>query len=482
VSVQTGRISGVLQRDPTGLYTPLSGDAVGTTNSELDRILYQPAQPWPYADDTQDLQYIANDLGLYGYPDIRSAYYKNTSAPWSILQSQVTNTDYVPCPYPQDQRGKGSTFYNLTHELADEFQWVQQVLNFGTNLLSPYVQYEGYISQDVDNVTNTVNASKPVPPAAKVKVDWLTLAANVMYLGSGIATLTGANTTSAVLGLIGSAGELATQVMATVNQDNGAPVPADAVNTTASELKGQLLDQVQAYEYWVQHTTETDVLRDYGKLKEVGPAVLGAPAWAWGTDTTPVTLKALRGNTRASAYSALIPAVWPGYNLKPDNLYGAGSEPYSNNTSNFARDSNQNSGSNHRYPFANATHANQLWWVNPPAKGQPSPTAQHQTLTTQQPDGGAVDQAWLFAQLNNNATPVYMAAPWNTTLPTPDLTHYIYGADSTNLSYGAYQFAPVWWRNTYNPPSYTQCYRSSGSGINYNSTGYPPPNIPPPQP
>lgn len=65
---------------------------------------------------------------------------------------------------------------------------------------------------------------------------------------------------------------------------------------------------------------------------------------------------------------------------------------------------------------------------------------------------------------------------------TPDLTHYIYGADSTNLSYGAYQFAPVWWRNTYNPPSYTQCYRSSGSGINYNSTAYPPPNIPPPQP
>jgi hypothetical protein len=88
-----------------------------------------------------------------------------------------------------------------------------------------------------------------------------------------------------------------------------------------------------------------------------------------------------------------------------------------------------------------------LWWA-PAGEGIPLQGA----LTTQQPTGTVIDQAWVFAQLNNNATPVRTTAPWNTTLPSPDLTHYIYGADSTNPDYGAYQVAPVWWRNTYNPP------------------------------
>jgi hypothetical protein len=143
--------------------------------------------------------------------------------------------------------------------------------------------------------------------------------------------------------------------------------------------------------------------------------------------------------------------VWPGYNLKPDDLYGR--PGYSNDTASFTCDSNQDSGTKniHHIPFQNATQANQLWWV-PAGEGIPLQGA----LTTQQPTGTVIDQAWVFAQLNNNATPVRTTAPWNTTLPSPDLTHYIYGADSTNPDYGAYQVAPVWWRNTYNPPPATR--------------------------
>lgn len=157
---------------------------------------------------------------------------------------------------------------------------------------------------------------------------------------------------------------------------------------SASDLENRLLDQVQAYEFWVQASMETIVLRDYGKLKAVGSA-LSTSAWGWGNETTPYAVEALRGNTRASAYSALIPVVWPGYNLKPDNEYG---QPgYSNDTSTFTCDSDQDSGTKnqHHVPFQNATQANQLWWV-------PTGAGPHQALTTQQPDGGSVDQAWMF--------------------------------------------------------------------------------------
>ena len=479
-SVQTGHISGVLQRDPTGLYTPLSGDPVGTTNSELDRILYQPAQPWPYADDTHDLKDIADDLGLSDYPDIRSAYYENTNVDWDVLYSQVKDPSYVPCPQG-DECGPDSTFEHLTTELQAEFQWVGRVLRFGNNLLSPYEQYKGYIHQDVVNVTGTVSASKPVPPAAKVKFDWLSAAANLMYLASSALALSPEQgVSSAVFGLLGGAGGLATQVMETQTQDNGAPAPADTLSTTASDLENRLLDQVQAYEFWVQATMETIVLRDYGKLKEVGTA-LPTSAWAWSTQATPYAVKALRGNTRASAYSALIPVVWPGYNLKLDDLYGGG--PGGSTDPGITCDSNKSSGTgnNHNYPFASATQANQFYWTPRRPAGTPQP--QFRALTTLDNNGG-VYQAWVFAQLNGNATPVKTTAPWSTTLPAPDLTHYIYGKDSTNGDNGAYQFAPVWWRDTYNPPSYTQCYRvaSGNSSFNYNSTAYPPPNIPRPLP
>ena len=483
-TTQTGQLSGVLQRDPTGLYTPAGGDPMAKTNPELNQILYQPAQPWPYADDTQDLQYIATKLGL-GYSDVRSAYYENTNADWSILRSELTNPSdphYVTCP-PQDVCGPGSTFENLRGELADEFEWVGQVQKFAANLRAPYdTYYEGHISQDVTNVKNTVNASKSIPPAAKAKFDWASAAWDVMYIASGIASLKDANVASAVFGLIGSAGGLATGVMATVTQDNGAPAPADTLTTTADNLNNELLDQVQAYDFWVNATMEPIVLRDYGKLQEVGSATL-TPPWALNDAEATYAGEALRANTRASAYSALIPTVWAAYNLKYDNFF-YGQQPVRSTDPFIQCDSNSDSGTknHHHVPWGNnVTLPNQFYWT--PRRPVNTPQPQFRALTSLDNNGG-VYQAWAFSRVNNNDTPVYTTAGWGVTVPSTDLTHYIYGANSTDGDYGAYQFAPVWWRNTYNPPSYTQCYGipSGDSGYNYNSTAYPPPNIPPPPP
>lgn len=43
------------------------------------------------------------------------------------------------------------------------------------------------------------------------------------------------------------------------------------------------------------------------------------------------------------------------------------------------------------------------------------------------------------------------------------VSDYIYGPYATGHSqsgtfyYGAYQYAPVWWRDTFNPPGFVQC-------------------------
>jgi hypothetical protein len=117
----------------------------------------------------------------------------------------------------------------------------------------------------------------------------------------------------------------------------------------------------------------------------------------------------------------LIPQVWQGYNLK---LSSQGESQPSNDVMALACDWPDDSQGQHQYPFANAMSQNQFWW---------SP-------------------------------------------PTTDLTHYIYGKDSADSDNGAYEFGPVWWRDTYNPPGHTLCVKSPGSA-NYWSTQYSPSNI-----
>lgn len=479
-SRQTGRVSGVLERDPQGLYTPLSGDPRATNNSELYHVLYQPATAWPDANlpyDTEDLKSIADQLGLTpAYPDVRSAYYKNINGePWAILKSNLENTNKVKCPSPDPSSDQCHTFEALRTELAQEFQWVSEVQSLGTNLKSPYLGNNNTTIQTVyENVKSSIVESANPP----VKMRWLSIVTEVMETAADVAALTGNEELAAGFGLIAAAGALATDLMETQTDANGAPTSADTLATTANDLAAKLGEQVQTYETWVGQM-QTIIVRDYEKLKTVGKGVLGDPAWAWGTNTTSDAAIALNANTAASAYSALVPAVWPAYNTKPDFQAGSlNNELYSNDLKNLACDYNGDKQGQHQHPFDQALLENQLWWTPQP----PAPKLGHQAITTFQPDGSNVDQAWVFAQLNASNWAWGGGGYRQATVPLPNnklanLTDNIYGSTSTNSNTGARQFAPVWWRDTYNPPSHTLCFGTIGN-VNWWSTQYPPPLSP----
>ena len=71
----------------------------------------------------------------------------------------------------------------------------------------------------------------------------------------------------------------------------------------------------------MDRSDETIVPYDYGKLSAVGNAVGNDPAWTWQPTTTSQAITALQANATASAYSALIPVQWSGYNLTPDFVF-----------------------------------------------------------------------------------------------------------------------------------------------------------------
>jgi hypothetical protein len=102
----SGQIDGVLQRGRDGLYASATGDPAGLANWDLYRILYQPATPWPMADETTNLRYVADNIGLCQpdnptctNADVRLAYenprYKNA---WGGYLGDLKDLKCPPSP------------------------------------------------------------------------------------------------------------------------------------------------------------------------------------------------------------------------------------------------------------------------------------------------------------------------------------------------------------------------------------------------
>lgn len=207
---------------------------------------------------------------------------------------------------------------------------------------------------------------------------------------------------------------------------------------------------------------QTSLLTDYGKLSAVGTAIGSDPSWDWEPETTTQAIAALQATTTASAYSALVPVPWEGgYNLTPDF---------------DTQHSSDNVGTLICYPPEN----------NHPFAGEP-PQNQFHALTSIAGDGSTVDQAWVLAHLNLSQWVAGSGANRTAQMPPATLTDYIYGPYATGHTqsnieyYGAYQYAPQWWRDTYNPPSHTVCGSTSGNKA-FLSLAFGPPNITAPPP
>jgi hypothetical protein len=441
----TGHISGVLQRDPDGLYTPSAGDAVGPTNVDLYSIIYQAATAWPLAGDP-GLTYVADNIGLSGYPDVRSAYPNDNidfASKAALLQGLTCTAGTDVC---------GPDFPALKTQLLTEFDWVQSARALAGDLRAPYVETASGPYFDVQEVTDEVLASIPVPSDSAATMQWLNIMKEVMTIGQNAARLAGQPEVAAVFGIAGAAGTIATQL---IRQPGGGP--ADSVTSTASQLSDQMYQQQTAYLEWVNQA-EDILVSDYGKLSAVGTAVGSDPSWDWTSSTTNTVITALDAGTRAAAYSALLPIAWGGYNLKPGtNEQSSGS----NDVATYICDEPSDYPA-HYYPFAPAVPQNQF-----------------HAATSITSSGQETDQVWTFAKL---VTWYYFSAA-DASLPSTSLTDKIYGPQSTG-SDGAFQYGPTWWRDTYNPPGHVTCQYVTGS-TNVKDTisqNYPPPDITPPLP
>ena len=450
----TGRLDGVLQRGRDGLYTPVGGAAAGATDTALYQILYSPGwyrpdQAWPMDNDVTGLSYVADKLGLCTptvcYPDVRSAY--TLALDWNDLRHSL---DRLPDNCNPTQCGRD--FPELQEELSTEFHWVNQVHALIANLKAPYGQATSDFN--VKTVYNKIKDNYPISGGKDVTMQWLNIFAALITIGQNVVGVTNP-IAGAVFGVAAAAGTLASQSL--ISPKGG---PLDSVTAAADKLGDEMLNLEKGYLQWTD-LAENILDSTYQQLKAAGSTL-----WGWDRTTTPKMVTALDGSATAAAYSALLPAAWGGYNLKPGSTL-----PGSDDVATYTCAENGASGKIYREPF------------------KPSQPANRYSALTNLNNGAPTFQVWTFA---NTSGFRYNQAP-SAAMPNGTVTDYIYGEHATTAATasngwesGAYQYEPSWWRSTYNPPSHTICNRSNPNPNNPQtdwSTAYgSPPNDIPQQP
>ncbi|MFL5859916.1 MAG: hypothetical protein ACJ780_03930 [Solirubrobacteraceae bacterium] len=411
-----GQINGMLERDRTGLFAPVGGSPGGPINSDLYAIVFQPAQPWPYAGDPA-LSYIANGIQMGGYPDVRSGY-TNLNIDFDSKASLLKD---LHCT---GESFCGTDFNEVKSELLDEFAWVSTVRSFIDNLLSPYEQNGGGAVFAVDSIYDDIENSLPPPPKMSTSLNWLSVVGDALDIGAGIAGFV-SGPASAALTIGSGAFGLGSNFLVAPGGGTANTVTADAPD----DLSAQLADQQTAAVEGIDRL-EAILLTDYGKLSAVGTKAGGGdPSWAWTADTTLDTITALNASTRGASYTSLIPEIYEATDLAPD--------PDTDSTWATTNDVTKYACNNDDHPFAPALPQNQFHAIS-----RFSPTTPANVTTTN------VSDVWVLAN-NVNSSSIQF--------PTSSLTDDIYGPDATGAD-GADQYAPDWWRTTYNPPGGEQCH------------------------
>jgi hypothetical protein len=346
----------------------------------------------------------------------------------------------------------------VQQELEKEFPWVQVVRNFITNLESPYT-VSGGASFAVDDIYDQIKASVPPPSGTHSALYWLGVADSALDIAVKVGVPESLPAFEAV-SVTDTGIKLADDLILNADGSSATTVSAPTPDELADDLYEQQLATVEGIQ-----KMELILLTDYGRLSAVGSAAGGSDAsWAWTPDSTIDAITALNAATRAASYTTLIPETWVSTSLEPEYYLDPGSEYPGNN---WQTDSVAYYQCTHGAVFKNAKPGNIFEAVSridsdqPPNYGQPN-------LST----GTPLSDVWTFADDVSSGEP---------TLPGTSLTDDIYGLDSTGSS-GAFQYAPDWWRTTYNPPGGVICRYQDGFAESGESWHAPISNIPPPLP
>jgi hypothetical protein len=346
---------------------------------------------------------------------------KSDDLNWSSLSDRVRT---LSCVQPG---GCGPNYAAVQAELSKEFTAVDDVNTMITQVQLPLNLAGGTQHVDIAGIYHQILTSLK-PPATSSGFDFLTFFTESTSIGSAFAFAAGLGDAGTALGLLSAVGE----IFQDISPSSAQGAPSDRLLGNVNDLETQLSVQQEA---WLEGTMRLhDILvDDAGKLLTVSNDIhqpgAAAKGWSWTTDSTIFAAQALTANGISESYRALLPTEWGMYSLVPDLADGMPSDHLSKYTC-----------------AALGSGTGPAIWAKAPAGNQiVTPTYVNTSNKTY------INQSWTYANIN---TANFIFNPsGNTKVPTTDFSDPLFAA-KTN---GGYQWAPQWFRETYNPPGSVAC-------------------------
>lgn len=300
-SGQTGTLSGLLARAPTGDLRPTISDPTGEeTGAELPQLAYSAPTAWPYRVNPGHqaaLAYFSEQLRL------------NTSDPrlrYTDLSLRFNGDLYVDLKATSFVEGRGFTseeFDDVKTQLLNEFRWVGNTVAYFDETRKVLTESVILRQGELDKIANTILSRLPSPDA-EVPFNFLSLFGTVFGFARG--EVPGA-------GIISSAFTVAANK---TRGERGMP-SIDRLKVAAGQLSRELVER-----YGLGLDTlgliRSLLLTDPTKLETVGTHIANSdPGWIWTDAIEAKTRNAMVVAARKSFYGSLLGTSFQTYIL-PD--------------------------------------------------------------------------------------------------------------------------------------------------------------------
>ncbi len=304
---QSGQLTGVLAPSRNDYsFAPLisdSPDAVGTMNTGLISVAYQPPQPFPAFTGGQAAAetYIGDQLRLCPVDavtcDVRTAYYEHYRANW-----QQKALDLARMTYPGGEDFTPADFNAVKDQLGDEISDLNHVQTYLAALQQPFERSGTRAYVDLQAIGQQIQDSLN-PPQRDASPTGNALLAFFVNVTKIYFDTIGQRPAKLMLDAV-SAG---LSLIAALNRPDGSPTLDGAIRATTRQLASAILDRFDAAQRALT-TVGLLIVSDYGKLQTTATHV--DSDWRLPADPS-IAVNALRLATEQFYYQTLVPILDP---------------------------------------------------------------------------------------------------------------------------------------------------------------------------
>jgi hypothetical protein len=308
----TGRLSGMLARNPSSQLYPAESAPPGTpVQGTLPGLLSLPPKPWPLREEPTTrtaLECVAAKLKI-SYP-IEHNYYTNDNIEWSAEKSTLENATLTSIRGADPKFGCESiseaVFETVRHQLEEEWADLPVVENLIKNLKSPFNGPAGQ-NADLGSVASAVDEDVE-PDADTFEYQALALLSDISWIASAVAP-----EGEAALNLVSGGLSLVSELDTNPDGSNALSSVTIAADEFGPTLQNEYLQAVLGLEQ-----EQAVILSNWEMLKiaaeNAGPDAESAIAdWAWGPTDAKKADWGLAESSRRLDFETLFPTRYALY-------------------------------------------------------------------------------------------------------------------------------------------------------------------------